>query len=192
MERIAIFASGTGTNAQNLIRYFNFDNPRSATVAAVFVNNPDAPVIQRALVYGVPVYTFSKRQLELTDDVLTQLHRRGITFIVLAGFLLHLPDNIIDRYYRRVVNLHPSLLPKYGGKGMYGRRVHSAVLEAKESVTGITVHIVNHYYDEGEITMQKTVDIDPDESVDSLEQKIHELELEFFPKEIERLIQTCC
>ena len=157
-KRIAIFASGNGTNAENIIRYFN-DNERSCggEVALIGCNRPDAMVLQRADRFGVPSAVMTKTELNDPDTILPLLDRHAIDMIVLAGFLLMMPVFIIERYQEKIINIHPSLLPKYGGKGMYGHHVHAAVVAAGETETGITVHFVSERCDEGNIIDLKSV-----------------------------------
>jgi phosphoribosylglycinamide formyltransferase-1 len=180
MIKIVIFASGSGTNAENIIRYFKAT--KTASVEAVFTNKADAQVIQRAEKYQVPSQVFSKNDLE-TGKVLQE-----INLIVLAGFLLKFPEAIVAAYPDKIINIHPALLPKYGGKGMYGMHVHQAVVENKESKTGITIHYVNENYDEGNIIFQKEVTVLVSDTPEVVAAKIHELEQDHFPAVIEKLI----
>lgn len=184
--RIAIFASGAGTNAQNLIKHFRTSDV--AQVVLVLTNKPQAPVIQKAAALGVPFRTFTKQELNQTDGVLQLLQEAQADWIVLAGFLLKVPANLIDAYPNRIINIHPALLPKYGGKGMYGQHVHQAVLQAGESETGISIHYVNEHYDEGAIIAQRKVALGQDETVRSIADKVHALEYRWFPQIIEETI----
>lgn len=188
MCNISIFASGSGTNAENIIKYFL--NKKSAKVALVLSNNPKAYVIKRAKQYNIPIKIFDRHEFYKTEEVLETLISNNIDFIVLAGFLWLVPENILNRYRRKIINIHPALLPKYGGKGMYGDRVHKAVIEAGEKESGITIHYVNEKYDEGDIIFQAHCPIDPGETVDSLAKKVHELEYRYYPAIIEKII-TC-
>jgi len=185
-KKIAIFASGNGSNAENLIHYFK--NSDFAEVALILTNNKKAGVIDRAARLNVPVFEFSKEDLHSGKAVIEKLATFTIDWIILAGFLLRFPETLLKKYPNKVVNIHPALLPKYGGKGMYGMHVHNAVVENNEKETGITIHFVNEKYDEGEIIFQaKTKVLDSDTPV-SVAEKIHELEQLYFPKVIEKLI----
>jgi phosphoribosylglycinamide formyltransferase-1 len=185
MIKIVIFASGSGTNAENIIRYFQAT--KSASVEAVFTNKADAQVIQRAEKYQVPSQVFTKNDLE-TGKVLQEINAIQPDLIVLAGFLLKFPESIVAEYPDKIINIHPALLPKYGGKGMYGMHVHRAVVENKESKTGITIHYVNENYDEGNIIFQKEVTVLISDTPEVVAAKIHELEQDHFPVVIEKLL----
>lgn len=187
MKKIVIFASGSGTNAENIIKYFVLKN--TITVDAVFTNNPTAKVIDRAINLNVATEIFTKEEL-FEGKVLQIINQISPELIVLAGFLLKFPKNIIELYPNKIINIHPALLPKYGGKGMYGMNVHRAVLDNKEKETGITIHYVNENYDEGNIIFQKSVAITATDSPESVAQKIHELEQKYFPEVIEKLVTT--
>lgn len=187
MNNIAIFASGAGTNAQNLIDFFR-TNPYGR-VKLVLTNRPDAPVIQRAQNNGIESVVFDKKQLYTSGEVLTLLRQREIGFIVLAGFLWLIPSAILEAYENKIVNIHPALLPKYGGKGMYGRHVHEAVIDAGDRLSGITIHRVNQNYDEGDILFQAKCQVYPEDSPESLASKVHQLEYEHFPRVIEQLLK---
>lgn len=185
MKRIVIFASGNGTNAENIIRYFQKSS--LARVVLVLSNKSDAKVLTRAKSLGVPARNFSKEELH-SDKVFDTLADFNPDLIVLAGFLLKLPEKIINEYPEKIINIHPALLPKHGGKGMYGRFVHQAVMLAKEKESGISIHYVNNEYDSGAIIFQKSVKITPQDTPESLANKIHELEYKWFPKVIEEVI----
>jgi phosphoribosylglycinamide formyltransferase-1 len=185
MMKIVLFASGSGTNAENIIRHFKAT--KTASVEAVFTNKADAQVIQRAEKYQVPSQVFSKNDLE-TGKVLQEINIIQPDLIVLAGFLLKFPETIVSAYPDKIINIHPALLPKYGGKGMYGMHVHQAVVENKESKTGITIHYVNENYDEGNIIFQKEVAVLISDTPEVVAAKIHELEQDHFPAVIEKLI----
>ena len=185
MIKIVIFASGSGTNAENIIRYFQAT--KSASVEAVFTNKADAQVIQRAEKYQVPSQVFTKNDLE-AGKVLQEINLIQPDLIVLAGFLLKFPQSIVAEYPDKIINIHPALLPKYGGKGMYGMHVHRAVVENKESKTGITIHYVNENYDEGNIIFQKEVTVLISDTPEVVAAKIHELEQDHFPVVIEKLL----
>ena len=185
MQKIVLFASGNGSNAENIITHFK--NSSQGTVVAVFVNNPHAKVVERAKSHSVKLVLFDKEQLN-SGFVLEELNKIQPDLIVLAGFLWMFPANIIKEYPNKVINIHPALLPKYGGKGMYGKFVHQAVLENKEKETGITIHFVNEHYDEGEFVFQQTTNIENCKTADEIAEKVHELEQKYFPKVIEKLI----
>lgn len=185
MKRIAIFASGSGTNAENIINYFK-QSP-VATVIRVLTNKKDAKVLERAKRLNVKTLVFDRANF-FEKDVVLNLLTKEADFVVLAGFLWMVPKKIIDAFPNKIVNIHPALLPKYGGKGMYGMHVHSAVKENQEKETGITIHYVNDKYDEGAIIFQKTTKIDEDDTPERIAQKVHELEYQYFPKIIEKLI----
>ncbi|MDE6048747.1 MAG: phosphoribosylglycinamide formyltransferase [Paramuribaculum sp.] len=187
MKKIAIFASGNGSNAENIIRYFR-DNPNAAEVVLVVCNKPDAAVVKRAENLGVPVKIISKADFQNQDIVLELLKEAKIDIIILAGFLLMVPQYLTEHYKDRIINIHPSLLPAYGGKGMYGRHVHEAVVAAGETETGITIHLVTDKCDEGAILFQVKTGISPEDTPQSVEAKIHRLEKEHFPRLIELFI----
>jgi len=186
MKRIVIFASGSGTNAENLITYFN-QNGR-ATVVLVLSNNPNAKVLERAQRLKVRSVSFNKMAFTETDEVLDTLKTSGPDLIVLAGFLWKFPVSILKEFPNKVINIHPALLPKYGGKGMYGMHVHEAVVKNKETETGITIHYVNEHYDEGAIIFQAKCKLSSKDSSEDVASKIHELEMEHFPKVVESLL----
>jgi len=185
MKKIVIFASGSGTNAENIIKHFKSTN--IASVVSVFTNNSNAKVIERAKILQIPTEIFSKEEL-YQSKVLQKLNSLQPDLIVLAGFLLKLPIEIIESYPNAIINIHPALLPKYGGKGMYGMNVHKAIVENKEKETGITIHYVNENYDEGNIIFQKKVTILITDTPEVVAEKIHELEQKYFPEVIERLL----
>ncbi|MFM2231230.1 MAG: hypothetical protein RL607_2488 [Bacteroidota bacterium] len=185
MSQIVIFASGSGTNAEAIIRYFS---PKSGVVQAIFCNNPTAGVLEKAEALGVPVELFDKNQLQ-DGDVLERLKKYQPDLIVLAGFLWMYPASLL-KVFPKVINIHPALLPKYGGKGMYGNRVHEAVLEAKESHTGITIHYVNEHYDEGAIIAQFETSIADCTTAACIAAKVHALEQAYFPQVIDQLLHA--
>jgi len=186
MRNIAIFASGSGTNAENLIKYFS--NNKSAKVSLVLSNKREAYVLKRAATLNVRSVFFDRKELYEKEKVLRYLSIYKIDFIVLAGFLWLIPESILDLYDKRIINIHPALLPKYGGKGMYGERVHEAVIASHDKESGITIHYVNKLYDEGDIIFQTRCSIDPDDTPATLAVKVHALEYEFFPRIIEELV----
>lgn len=179
LKNIIIFASGNGTNCENIIRHFA--KSPLARVALVVCNKKDAKVVQRAKSLGVPVAIVSKSELSQPDFVLPLLSRHDADLIVLAGFLLMIPHYLIEAYDHKIVNIHPALLPKYGGKGMYGMHVHEAVYKAKEKETGLTVHYVSDQCDGGEIIAQRRVSLQPTDTPDIIAEKEHELEMREFP-----------
>lgn len=183
---IAIFVSGGGTNCENLIKYFA-DSER-VNCALVVSNRFDAYALVRAERLGVPTAVTPKAELNNPDVMLPLLQQHGIDFIVLAGFLPLVPSFLIDAYPRRIVNIHPALLPKYGGKGMWGRHVHEAVKAAGETETGMTVHWVTPVCDSGEIIAQYKVALSPDDTVDDIAEKEHHLEMKYYPKVIEEIL----
>ncbi len=185
MKRIAIFASGSGSNAENIITYFN--TTKSAIVTFVFCNSKKAKVFDRCKRLKIPAVLFNRTDFFESEKILTQL-KDTADIIVLAGFLWKVPSNLINAFPNKIINIHPALLPKYGGKGMYGMHVHNAVKENKESETGITIHFVNENYDEGAIIFQATTQLESTDSPEDIAQKIHALEYEHFPKVIESII----
>ncbi|HSD07976.1 phosphoribosylglycinamide formyltransferase [Flavobacterium sp.] len=185
MKRILIFASGSGSNAENIIKYF--ENRSTGTVVAVFSNNSKAGVLDRAKKFGVPTVIFSKEELN-TGKVLQNVLGFQPDLIVLAGFLLKFTEDLINAFPNAVINIHPALLPKFGGKGMYGMHIHKAVVENKEIETGITIHYVNENYDEGNIVFQQNVALLETDTAESVAEKIHELEQKHFPEIIEQLL----
>ena len=187
MINAAIFASGEGTNAENIMQYFTND-PR-IKIKLVFTNKAEAGVIARAEKHKKNVQIFSKDSLEnKTGQIIEFLRAEKIDLIILAGFLLKIPEALVKAFPDRIINIHPALLPKYGGKGMYGMNVHKAVIENKETESGITIHFVNEEYDKGELLLQKKCRVEPNDSPETLAQKIRELEHEYFPKAIEKLL----
>ena len=185
MKKIAIFASGSGSNAENIINYFRKE--KTAIVTKVFCNNPKAKVFERCKRLQVDAILFSKKDFFNSDAILHQL-KEVADYVVLAGFLLKVPTNIIKAFPNRIINIHPALLPKYGGKGMYGIHVHNAVKENNESETGITIHFVNEHYDEGAIIFQAKTTLKSSDSPEDIAQKIHVLEYQHFPKVIASVI----
>lgn len=186
MKNIVIFASGSGSNAEKIIQYFK--NSNQGKVVAVFSNKSDAKVLERAKNHQIPTIVFNKLQLN-ERFVLHELHRFQPDLIVLAGFLLKFPESILKEY-PKVINIHPALLPKYGGKGMYGMNVHQAVLNNKEKETGITIHYVNEHYDEGEFIFQKAVNIEDCKTLEEIAHKVHELEHQYFPMVISEVLNS--
>ncbi len=187
MTSIAIFASGSGTNAQKIMEYF--DNHPDIRVRLVLSNKADAPVLMRAANFMIPTHIFDRKSFYESDAVLQQLANHQIDYIVLAGFLWLVPASLIQAFPDRIVNIHPALLPKYGGKGMYGMKVHQAVVDAQEKESGITIHLVNEEYDKGRHLFQAACTVEPDDTADTVAGKIHALEHAHFPKVIEQWIQ---
>ena len=185
-HKIAILVSGTGTNAINIIEYFEKNSV--AEVVLVISNKTDSLAVEKAQNKGVKTVVFNNESFKKSGVVLDYLMSQSVDFIVLAGFLIKISNDIIHAYPNKIVNLHPSLLPKYGGKGMYGKRVHRAVIEAQEPESGISIHFVNKEYDEGAIIFQAKVCVEKGDSVEVLTKKIQKLEHRFFPKVIEQVI----
>ena len=185
-RRIALFASGSGTNAQNIINYFAGNE--GVVVDSVWTNNPEAYVLERAKKFGVDTFMFTKEEFRNTNKVLEELKKRNVDLIVLAGFLWLIPVNLIQNF--RIINIHPALLPKYGGKGMYGMKVHQAVVDNKEMESGISIHFVNEKYDEGKIIFQAKCPVLPTDSPDDVAMKVHQLEYKYFPEVIEKVLMN--
>lgn len=185
-KRIAIFASGNGTNCENIIRYFQ--SKGDAEIAFVLSNKADAYALVRARRLGVKTVVMTRNVFNDESAVMELMRCEHVGFIVLAGFLLLVPPFLIDAFDHRMVNIHPALLPKYGGKGMYGRHVHEAVKAAGESETGMTVHWVTREYDSGAIIAQYKTAISPTDTVDDIAAKEHELEMKYFPEVIDRIV----
>lgn len=187
MKRVAVFASGSGTNFQQICEYFNQKN-NDIKIELLIVNKKNAYVLERAKQLNVKSQYFNREDFYYSDRVVECLKENQIDFIVLAGFLWLIPDNILKEYPNKIINIHPALLPNYGGKGMHGHHVHQAVIAAKEPESGITIHYVNEKYDEGNIIFQAKCSITPEDTADSLAEKIHLLEKEHFPKVIDSLL----
>ena len=187
-QNIAIFVSGSGTNCENLIKYFA--GSQCVNCALVVSNKPDAFALERAQRLGVPTAVAPKAQLNNPDFMLPLLREYGISFIVLAGFLPLVPDFLLDAFPRRIINLHPALLPKFGGKGMWGHHVHEAVKAAGEQETGMTVHYVSPVCDGGEMIAQFRTALSPDDTVDDIAEKEHVLEMEHFPQVVDQVLRS--
>lgn len=185
MKRIVILASGSGTNAENIIKYFK--NSSYIEVVQVLSNRKTAKVLERATNFGIENWSFNRDDLAVTNKMLNIL-KENADFIILAGFLWKVPDFIIEAFPNKIINIHPALLPKYGGKGMYGMNVHESVVANKEKESGITIHYVNENYDEGAIIFQAKVEVNSEDSAEDVAQKIHKLEYTHFPKIIEKVI----
>ena len=186
MNKIAIFASGSGTNAENIIKFFK-ENKKNE-ISLIFSNNKNAYVIQRAINQNIKYHIFSRPDFNKSENVLEILRKNEIDFIVLAGFLWLIPDYLIDAYPDKIINIHPALLPKYSGKGMYGMHVHESVVANKEIESGITIHYVNKEYDKGNIIFQAKCDVLPGDTADDVAKKVHELEYAHFPNVIYDLL----
>jgi phosphoribosylglycinamide formyltransferase-1 len=186
-KRIAIFASGSGSNAQKIMEHFKKSN--DAEVSIVLTNNPDAYVLQRADNFEIPSHIFDKAEFRDTDHIVEILKNLQIDLIVLAGFLWLIPKNLLEAFPNKIINIHPALLPKYGGKGMYGDKVHTAILKNGETESGITIHFVNEKFDEGEIIHQSKFKIEPNDDLEMVKFKGQQLEHQHFPKVIENLLK---
>ena len=188
MKNISILASGNGTNAENIIRYFS--NEKKEKVTLVLSNKPQAKVLERAATLGIDAFFFDRSQFYDTGEVLMILRRRETDLVVLAGFLWLVPEDVLEAFRGRIVNIHPALLPRFGGKGMYGDRVHRAVLEAGCKESGITIHYVNEKYDSGDIIFQARCPVLPDDDVNTLAERVHALEYKHYPEVISRLLDN--
>lgn len=186
MKRIAILASGNGSNAENIARYFSEN--RSVDIVFICSNNPRARVHERAARLGIPSMTFSNADFADGTAVLKKLSEAAIDFIVLAGFMNKIPDVILQAYPERILNIHPALLPRHGGKGMYGMHVHEAVIAAGDTVTGITIHYINSCYDEGRIVFQAQCPVLPGDSPLEVATRVHALEYAYYPQVIEHVL----
>lgn len=186
-KNIAILASGSGTNAENIIRYFN-DNSQ-INVRLILSNKADAYVLERAKNLGVDTHVFSRSEFNESSIIADILKQYDIDFIVLAGFLMRIPDYLTQNFSNKIINIHPSLLPKYGGKGMYGEHVHQAVVAAGENESGITIHYINEHYDEGAIIFQAKCVVLPTDTAEDVAKKVHELEYYHYPRIIEDLLK---
>lgn len=187
MKKLVVFASGSGTNAENLVQYFA--GHQDIQIPFILSNKSNADVHARVQALGVPSYTFTKT--EFTDGtVLNFLKDNQIDFIVLAGYMLLIDDDMLQAYDKRIVNIHPSLLPKYGGKGMHGDKVHQAVVAAQDTESGITIHYLNERYDEGDVVFQAVCEVLPADTPDDVAAKVHALEYEWYPKVVEQLVKS--
>ena len=183
-KKIAIFASGSGTNAQNIIDYFS--NNQNVEVDSLWSNNPKSFALERARKFGIDNFVFNREELNNTRKVVQKLLDRKIDLIVLAGFLWLIPVNLIRNF--KIINIHPALLPKYGGKGMFGMNVHKAVIQNKDKESGISIHFVNEKYDEGKIIFQAKCDVLPTDTAEDVAKKVHQLEYRYFPEVIEKVL----
>ena len=188
MINVALFASGSGTNAENLINYFS--TSKEVKIKLVVTNNAEAGVVKRAEFHKKNVQIISKQALtNYTDQIIDFLQTEKVDLLVLAGFLLKIPEKLIHAFPNRIINIHPALLPKHGGKGMYGHHVHKAVIDAGENESGITAHYVNEEYDKGAVILQAKCKVDENDTIETLAAKIHELEYFYFPKAVEKVIE---
>ncbi len=187
-KNIAIFASGSGTNAENIIRFFT--DSEIAEVRLILSNNPEAGVLKRAELFNLKTCIFDRKKFYEDNYVLDILRENQTDLIILAGFLWLIPRNLIQEYPGRIINIHPALLPKFGGKGMYGKHVHQAVISSGDKETGITIHYVNEKYDEGSIIFQARCGVSPDDTPESLANKVHELEYKYYPPIIEKILRS--
>ena len=189
MKRIAILASGAGSNADNILNHFKHSN--EVRVLLIASNKPDAGVLEVAKRHGVATYILTKENFKEGSDFADYLSSLGVDLVVLAGFLWKVPPAFVQAFHQRIINVHPSLLPKFGGKGMFGHHVHEAVHAAGESESGITIHYVNEHYDEGAIIAQFTVHLTADNSAIDIEHKVRALELAHFPEVIQEVLSVC-
>ncbi|MCB0395546.1 MAG: phosphoribosylglycinamide formyltransferase [Flavobacteriales bacterium] len=187
MQHIAIFASGSGTNAEKIIAHFKGHS--DINVALILCNKPDAYVLQRAKNHHIPYVLVNREGFYQPGAMVEVMQKSNIDFIVLAGFMWLIPADLTRAFDKRMINIHPALLPRYGGKGMYGNRVHEAVVAAGETETGISIHWVNEHYDEGDIIFQKSVAVSPDDDAEAVAEKVHALEYECYPGVIENILK---
>lgn len=186
MKRIAIFASGSGSNAEAIARYLA--TRTDVQISLILTNNPEAGVIQRARQLHIPVVVFTRKTFYESDRIVELLRNQHIDLVVLAGFMMLIPEKLTKAFSHRMVNIHPALLPRYGGKGMYGHFVHEAVVAAGETQSGITIHYVNEVYDEGEIIFQATCALSPTDTPDDVARKVQVLEHEHYPRVVGQLL----
>ena len=186
IKNIAIFASGSGSNAENIFNYFR--DSENVRINLILTNNKNAFVIERSKKLNIPYIVFNRDMFYKSDEIINILKENNTDFIVLAGFLWLIPEQLINAYRNKIVNIHPAILPKYGGKGMYGERVHEAVVANKEKESGITIHYVNENYDEGDIIFQEKCDVKENDTANDVANKIHKMEYKYFPKVIANLI----
>ena len=187
-KKLAIFASGSGSNAQNICNYFA--NHSDVKVVLICTNNLDAFIVKRAKKLNIPITFITKTELNYFINLYKKLQNAEVDFIILAGFLLRLPTIMVEKYPNHIINIHPSLLPKYGGRGMYGDTVHKAVLKNKEIESGISIHFVNQNYDEGELILQEKCSVSANETLETLAAKIHQLERKHLPLTIEKILKN--
>ncbi|MDD6208998.1 MAG: phosphoribosylglycinamide formyltransferase [Bacteroidales bacterium] len=188
MKKIAVFASGTGSNAVNLVQYFS--TKKDMEIALLLSNKANAPVIDKMKALGVPTVVVTNEKFEDSSYMLSLLREYDISFIILAGFLKIIPPFLTETFDNKIINIHPSLLPKYGGKGMYGMKVHEAVVAAGDKESGITIHYLNNRYDEGEVIFQAVCEVTTDDTAEDVAKKVHALEYEHYPKVAEKILQS--
>ncbi len=189
MINIAVFASGEGTNAENLFNYFSTSS--KVKIKLVVTNNENAGIVAKAEKYKKNLQIISKTSLNnYTPQLVDFLQTEKVDLIILAGFLLKIPEGLVKAFPNKIINIHPALLPKFGGHGMYGMNVHKAVIEAKEKHSGITVHFVNEEYDKGEIILQAKCEVNENDTPETVAKKIHDLEYEYFPKAVQKVIDA--
>lgn len=186
MKKIAIFASGSGSNAENIANYFKGND--ELEISLILSNKKDAYVLERAKNLEIPSLVFNKQQFSQSNEIVEILKEKEIDLIVLAGFLWLIPSNLIEAFPNKIVNIHPALLPNYGGKGMYGMKVHEAIVTNQEKETGITIHFVNEKYDEGKTIFQATCEVSENDTAEDVAKKIHQLEYKHFPEVIDQLL----
>jgi phosphoribosylglycinamide formyltransferase-1 len=186
MKNIAIFASGSGTNAENIIRYFSHSH--KIHIAVVLSNNRRVGVHERVNRLGVPSFVFSREEFTLATPILDKLAEYDVELIVLAGFMNKISERLLESFPGKIINIHPALLPKYGGKGMYGMHVHQAVVDAGEKESGVTIHYINKHYDEGEIIFQASCPLSPEDTPEEVAAKVHALEYAHYPRLIEEVL----
>ncbi|TAJ12954.1 phosphoribosylglycinamide formyltransferase [Marinilabiliaceae bacterium JC017] len=187
MKQLVILASGSGSNAENIVKYFEHD--KTVQISHILTNNPKAGVIERANRLGIPCKVFTKKEFKEENTILNFLINNKIDLIILAGFLWLVPVKLVRSFHHKIINIHPALLPKYGGKGMYGNHIHQVIVENKEEESGITIHYVNEKYDDGDIILQKKCSVLPSDSANDVARKVHQLEYKYFPKVIEELLK---
>lgn len=186
-KRLAIFASGSGSNAEKIAEYFK--NHPNIEISLILSNNPQAGVIARARKFQIPVVLFDKKTFNDTNHIVELLQNQHIDLVVLAGFMMLIPEAMVQAFPNRIINIHPALLPKYGGKGMYGHFVHEAVVAAQESESGITIHYVNEHYDEGTIIFQASCPVSPTDTPEDVAKKVQILEHQHFPEVVEQVLK---
>ncbi len=187
IKRIAIFASGSGSNAENIVNFFKA--APEIEIVSILTNKKDAFVVERAKKLNIPCIIFNRDDFYKTENIVAKLKNMKCDLIILAGFLWLVPPSFVSQFPNKIINIHPALLPKYGGKGMYGENVHKAVVENNEKFSGITIHFVNEQYDQGDIIFQATCDVLPTDSADDVANKVHALEYKHFPKVINDIIE---
>ncbi len=188
MKKIALFASGSGSNVENIYNYFS-SNP-NVEIELVLTNNPKAYVLERCKKLAIETHLFSRNEFYETDQISKLLLEKGIDLVVLAGFLWLIPSHLVSNFPNKIINIHPALLPKYGGKGMYGNHVHEAIVANKETTSGITIHYVNEKYDDGAIIFQTQVPLNSNETPATVAEKIHALEYQHFPLVIDKILHS--